>query len=101
MVLVPLITAFMFVFNTAVDLYSLVIFLAVVASWLIPMGVLDMRNQMARSIVSILYALTDPVFRRVRRFIPPIAGLDLSPIILLVALQVLKVLVNGYIWMLV
>lgn len=92
----PVIVSFLYVFNTVVGLYELVIIVAVIASWLIVFEVLSMRNSMARSLVNMLDALTEPVFRQVRRVIPAIGGFDLSPIIVLILLEVIKQLVNGY-----
>jgi YggT family protein len=92
----PIVGSILYIFNTVVDLYEFVIILAVVASWLIVFGVLSMRNQMARSLVNFLDALTDPVFRMVRRVIPSIGGIDLSPIIVFIILEVIRRLVNGY-----
>jgi YggT family protein len=43
-----------------------------------------------------LDALTEPVFRRIRRIIPPLGGLDLSPLIVLLILEALQMLVNDY-----
>lgn len=97
---VPIIKSFLIVFDTIVYFYTLTIILAVVASWLIVFGVLSMHNQLARSLVNMLDALTEPVFRRVRRFLPAIGGIDLSPIVVLVALQVLQTLVDDYAYML-
>lgn len=99
--MLPVIDSLLYVFNTIVGLYEFVIVLAVVASWLIAFGVLSMRNDMARSLVNMLDALTEPVFRRVRRIVPAIGGFDLSPIIVFVVLEVIKRLVNGYAYMLV
>jgi YggT family protein len=93
----PVIGSILYVFNTIIDLYEFVIILAVVSSWLIVFGVLSMRNQIARSLVNFLDALTDPVFRRVRRLIPSIGGIDLSPIIVFIILEVIRRLVNGYV----
>jgi YggT family protein len=73
--------------DTLFRLYTFVIIAAVVASWLIAFGVLNTANHFVRQIVQVLYALTEPLFRRVRKIIPPIAGLDLSPIIVLLAVQ--------------
>ncbi len=92
----PVVGSILYVFNTVVDLYEFVIILAVVASWLIVFGVLSMRNQLARSLVNLLDSLTDPVFRQVRRLIPSVGGIDLSPIIVFIALEVIRRLVNGY-----
>lgn len=44
-------------------------------------------------VTSILYSLNEPVLRPVRRFLPPISGLDLSPLVAIIGLQVLKMLV--------
>jgi len=92
----PVIVSVLYVFNTLIDLYEFVIIIAVVASWLIVFGVLSTRNQFARSLVRALDALTEPVFRQVRRVIPSIGGIDLSPIIVFIVLEVLRRLVNGY-----
>ena len=95
----PVISSVLYVFNTLIDLYEFVIIVAVVASWLIVFGVLSMNNQFARSLVRALDALTEPVFRQVRRVIPSIGGIDFSPIIVFIVLEVLRRLVNGYAFM--
>ncbi len=81
--------------NTLADLYILVIVLAVVASWLVAFGVLSLANPMARQMVQVLDALTEPVFRQIRRIVPPIGGLDLSPIVAWIAIELVRLtLVN-------
>jgi YggT family protein len=65
-----------------IDLYSLVVLVAVILSW-VP---LDQRNPL----VTITHALTEPVLAPIRRVIPPMGGLDLSAMVLLIALQILK-----------
>ena len=65
-----------------IDLYSLVVLVAVILSW-VP---LDRRNPL----ITITHALTEPVLAPIRRVIPPMAGLDLSAMVLLIALQILK-----------
>jgi YggT family protein len=68
--------------TTLIDVYSLVVLMAVVMSWV----AVDRRNRLVRT----LYALTEPVLAPIRRVLPPIGGLDLSPMVLLIALQLLK-----------
>jgi YggT family protein len=68
-----------------IDLYSLVVLVAVILSW-VP---LNPRNPL----VTITRALTEPVLAPIRNVLPPMAGLDLSPMVLLIALQLLKSLV--------
>jgi YggT family protein len=68
------------------DLYWWVVVVAVVVSWLVAFGVLNTYNHFARSVIRTLEALTEPVFRPIRRIIPPLGGLDLSPLIVLIAI---------------
>ena len=66
------------------DLYTLVIFASVVLSWLnLPEGNVFVR---------IIRRLTEPVLEPVRRLLPSVGGFDLSPIIVIVALRLLKAL---------
>ena len=72
--------------TSLIDLYSLVIIAAVIVSW-IP---LDPRHPVA----AVVYGLTEPVLAPIRRALPPMGGLDVSPMILLIALQVVKSLLS-------
>ncbi len=79
-----------------IDLYTWVIIIAVVMSWLVAFGVINTYNQVARTIVRALEAVTEPVFRQVRRVIPPIGGLDISPLIVLIFLQFVTYSISYY-----
>jgi YggT family protein len=79
-----------------ITLYTYVVIAAVIVSWLIAFGVINTYNRYARGIVQFLDAATEPVFRQVRKVIPPIGGLDLSPLIVLIALQFLSYLISYY-----
>jgi YggT family protein len=85
-ILLPL----LMVVDWVIGLYMFVVIVAVIASWLVAFGVLDMRNQLARQLIQVLDSLTEPVFRRIRRFLPPLGGLDLSPIIVFIVLQLAR-----------
>jgi len=63
---------------------------SVVASWLIAFGVVNTRNQVVYSIVSFLNRATEPMFRPIRRLIPALGGLDLSPMIVLLIIYVVQ-----------
>jgi YggT family protein len=65
-----------------VDFYSLVVLVRVILSWVS----LDRRNPLG----TIVVGLTEPVLAPIRKAIPPMGGLDLSPMVLLIALQILK-----------
>lgn len=73
-----------------IDIYVWVVIAAVVVSWLIAFGVINLYNQTARQIVHILEVLTEPFLRRIRRIVPPIGGLDLSPLILILILYFIR-----------
>jgi YggT family protein len=83
--------------DTVLGLYTAIVIAAVVASWLIAFGVVNTSNQLVRQVVRVLDALTDPLFRQVRRVIPPIGGLDLSPIIVLIGIELLRVFLDNLI----
>jgi YggT family protein len=76
-----------------IDIYQGVVIAAVIASWLVVFNVVNARNEIVRGILRALDALTEPVFRQIRRIIPPIGGLDLSPLIVLIALWFLERLI--------
>jgi YggT family protein len=79
-----------------IDIYTWIVVAAVIVSWLIAFGVINIHNRYARMVVQFLDAVTEPVFRQVRKVIPPIGGLDLSPLIVLIALQFLSYLIVYY-----
>jgi YggT family protein len=81
-----------------IDIYIWVVIIAVVMSWLVAFGVINTFNPFARSVVRFLDAVTEPVFRQVRRVIPPIGGLDLSPLIVLILLQFLSYSISYYLF---
>ena len=81
---------------TLIDIYIWVIIAAVVVSWLVAFGVINIHNQFARTVVRFLDAATDPVFRQVRRVIPALGGLDISPLIVLIALQFVRYAIGYY-----
>ena len=87
--------------DTVLGLYTFVIIAAVVSSWLIAFGVLNTANHLVRQIVHVLDALTDPLFRRVRKIIPPIGGLDLSPIVVLIGVQFLNYVLDNLLYYLI
>ncbi|HEY4076905.1 MAG TPA: YggT family protein [Rhizomicrobium sp.] len=72
------------------DFYKWIVIAAVIVSWLTAFNVINSHNNFVRSMLRILLALTEPVFRPIRRIIPPIGGLDLSPIIVFLIIWFLQ-----------
>ena len=75
------------------DIYLWIIIIWVVASWLLAFGVINTRNPQAENLVRLLNKATDPVMRPIQKFIPPIAGIDISPIIVILGIYLLRGLV--------
>ena len=69
-----------------IELYSLVVIGAVITSWL--------QLPASHPIAKIIRSLTDPVLEPLRRLLPSMGGLDFSPMVLLIGLQILKGLVS-------
>ncbi len=90
-----MIDALLWLFNQVVGLYIFVVFAAVVMSWLTSFNIVNPRSPIVMQIERILYALTDPALRPIRRVIPSIGGLDLSPIVLLLLISFIQRLVNN------
>jgi YggT family protein len=75
------------------DLYWWVLIITVVCSWLISFGIINRYNPYARMAVDVLRALTEPVLRPIRRIIPPVSGLDFSPLVALLGVSALQYLI--------
>ncbi|HLY79905.1 MAG TPA: YggT family protein [Caulobacteraceae bacterium] len=58
----------------------------VIVSWLVNFDVINMRNRMANQVVRMLDQVTRPILKPVRRIIPPLGGLDISPMIVVIVL---------------
>src|ERR1700744_5088780 len=79
----------------ALDLYKYVIIATAVMSWLIAFNIVNIRNDVVRSIWNTLLALTEPLLRPIRRFLPSFGGVDISPVILyLIVLLIERVLAH-------
>ena len=85
-----MITAARLLLLSILDLYFYVIIASVIASWLVGFGIVNSYNPIARTILRALHALTEPVFAPVRRILPALGGLDLSPLIVLLLISFLR-----------
>jgi YggT family protein len=81
---------------TIIDIYFYVILASVIMSWLIGFNVINGSNQYVRQIGYALHRLTEPLLAPIRRRLPDLGGIDISPIILLLALQFIKYLIVYY-----
>ena len=67
----------------ALDLYWWFIIASAIFSWLYAFNVVNPRNQFVGTIGNMLFRLTEPALRPIRRYLPDLGGIDISPIILL------------------
>ena len=61
-----------------------------ILSWLIAFNVLNTQNRFVYSVADILYRVTDPVLGPIRRFLPDLGGVDISPVVLILGLMFLQ-----------
>lgn len=78
-----------------IGLYELVVIAAVIFSWLIAFSVMNAYNPFVRSMWQAINGVTEPLLKPIRRVMPDLGGLDLSPIILLLACLFLRWVVIG------
>mgnify|MGYP000853017648 FL=1 len=74
----------------ALDLYWWIIIASAIFSWLYAFNVVNPRNQFVGTVGNALYRLTEPALKPIRRFMPDLGGIDISPIILLLILFFLR-----------
>ena len=78
-IIVPLFQVLLAILN----IYEIIVVVAVVMSWLFHFQVINYSNQFVRIVWDLVSRLTEPVLARIRAFLPNMGGIDLSPIILL------------------
>jgi len=78
-------------------LYSYIVIANVLISWLIAFNVLNTQNRFVYSILELTYRLTNPILNKIRRFIPNLGTLDISPIILLLLIWFIEMCMKLYV----
>lgn len=78
-----------------IDLYIWAVIISVVLSWLVHFGVVNTGNQFVSMIGDFLWRLTQPALRPIRRYVPNLGGMDLSPLILILALIFLQMVIGN------
>src|SRR5690606_41678296 len=78
----------------AIGIYWWIIIASAVFSWLHAFNVVNTRNAFVAAVGDFLYRMTEPALRPIRRFLPDLGGIDISPIVLLLGLVFLEVLMH-------
>jgi YggT family protein len=63
------------------------IIVSAVLSWLVAFDVINLRNQFVYNVARFLDAITRPILRPVQKIIPPLGGVDISPVIVIIVIQ--------------
>ena len=72
--------------QTIIQIYIWVLIISAVMSWLIAFDLLNVHSRAVQSIRVVLFRLTEPLLSPIRRFLPDLGGIDISPVILIVLL---------------
>ena len=80
-------------FDQAVSLYIWILIINAIISWLVAFNILNTGNRFVYSILDVSYKLTAPPLNYIRRFLPNLGSIDISPVVLILALLFLRNLV--------
>jgi len=79
--------------DSIITIYLWIIIVNAILSWLVAFNILNTQNRFVFSVLDATYKMTDPALNKIRRFLPTFGSIDLSPIILILALMFLRNLV--------
>lgn len=85
-----------YILVTLISLFEWVLIIYIIMSWLIGFGILNKYQPIVRKVYDVLAKLTEPALARIRRHMPDIGGIDLSPIVLLLGLYFLRYCIVYY-----
>jgi len=85
-----------YIVNTAIAIYITIIIVEIIIHWLIAFEVIKARSPQAQNLIGLLNRATSPVMERVRKYVPPIGGLDITPIVVIIGLQLIGYLINVF-----
>ena len=91
-----MVNPFLWLILNLLNLYFYVILVMVIMSWLIGFNVINGANPYVRQISHALHRLTEPLLGPIRRLLPDLGGIDISPIFLLLGLQFLQYAIVYY-----
>ena len=80
-------------FENIVSLYIWILIINAIISWLVAFNVLNTSNRFVYSILDVSYKLTDPLLNYIRRFLPNLGSIDISPVVLILGLMFLRNLI--------
>ena len=92
--MIPVLNTIMY----ALNIYIWILIASAIFSWLFAFNVINSRNQFVNMIGRFLYNVTEPVLKPIRRFMPDLGGVDISPIIVFIIIYLIQQLIIYYIY---
>ena len=86
------------IISIVLDLYIWLLIASAILSWLIAFNVVNTRNQFVAAVAEFLYRITEPVLAPIRRKLPSLGGLDISPIIVILIVLFIQRVIAYYIY---
>jgi YggT family protein len=80
------------------DIYIWLLIASAILSWLIAFNVVNTRNQFVHMVGDFLWKITEPVLRPIRSIMPNLGGIDVSPVILILLIILLKDVIVRYVF---
>ena len=91
--------ALAYLVDTVIQAYIWILIASAILSWLVAFDVINRRNPFVAKVGLFLYRITEPVLRPIRRVLPLIAGVDLSPLVLILLLWFIRNLLFEYVFL--
>ena len=88
----------LYVILLVLDLYIWLLIAAAVLSWLVAFNVINARNQFVAMVGDFLFRITEPVLRPIRNMMPSLGGIDISPVVLILIIILIKDIIVRYIY---
>ena len=88
--------AFLHLVSTVISIYIWLLIAQAVLSWLVAFGIVNRYNRVVATIGDFLWRVTEPLLRPIRRVLPDLGGIDISPVVLILLLWFLDGLISEY-----
>ncbi len=88
--------SFLILVDTVLNFYLWCIIISAVLSWLTAFNVINTHNQAVHTIYNLLYRITEPALKPIRRWVPNLGGIDVSPVVLILLIVFVQNLLQEY-----
>ncbi|MDD5586763.1 MAG: YggT family protein [Alphaproteobacteria bacterium] len=78
------------IIDIVLGLYVWLLIIGAILSWLVAFDVINTRNRLVQMVGDFVYRITEPALRPIRRFIPALGGVDVSPLVLILLIMFLR-----------